>query len=95
MAVVAKLKVTYTDGKEAVAVAGPRAQVACERHFKRPLSELLEAKMVEAFYFLAWAGLHFAAPESLEPRGFDDFLGVIADVEDAGEESEDPTKPAQ
>jgi hypothetical protein len=92
MSAVAKLRVTYTDGTVAEALAGPRAQVACERHFKKPITEIGNSGSIETVYFLAWAALHFAGKE---PRGFDDFLDVLDDVEDAGEEKENPTQPAQ
>lgn len=96
------IKVVYTDGTEVVSNAGPRAQIAAERHFKKSITDLSgdEKKGIkptlEFMYFLAWAGLHFAAPNQLEDRDFDQFLSAVADVEDAEDvEGADPTGKAQ
>ena len=92
MSAAAKLRVTYTDGTKKEALAGPRAQVACERHFKKSIVDIGNSGSIETIYFLAWAGLHFSGQES---RDFEAFLDVLDDVEDAGEEKENPTVPAQ
>lgn len=88
MAAVAKLKVTYADGRNVVALAGPKAQVMTERHFKKSFSELGNAGSLEVVYFLAWSALHFSGQE---PKGFDEFLDVVSEVEDAESEEANPT----
>ena len=87
-----KLKITFTDGREVEVLAGPRAEVACERHFKKSILEIGNSGSIEAVYFLAWAALHFSGKE---PKGFDDFLNDLADVDYLTAETENPTEQAQ
>ena len=85
----AKLKVTYADGRQVEISAGPKAQVAFERKFDLPLTSM---ERVEHLYYVAHSALHFAG---LEDKDFDDFLGRIEDVSRVGDEEPDPTAPAR
>lgn len=82
----AKLKITYTDGTEVEVLAGPRAQVDLERHFKISVQE---ANRIEHVYYLAWTALHLSGKEA---REFDAFLDVLADVDELGEVEANPTQ---
>ncbi len=79
-----KLKVTYVDGREVVAVASPRAQVMTEEKFQG----ITDAFSVRASYYLAWASLHKAG---MEPADYEAWLDLIADVETVENEPADPT----
>jgi hypothetical protein len=92
VAAVARLKVSYLDGRTVEALAGPRAQVATERHFGKSFQEIGQTGSVEAIYFLAWAALHFAGKES---QDFDHFLDSIEGVEDASVSPANPTEEGQ
>lgn len=98
MAAAPKFDITYLNGRKATAIAGPRAQVACERHFKKGIGEIVNSGAIETVYFLAWAALHFSGQEAAD---FDQFLNDIEEVDessdDEGEEVDDdatPTLPA-
>lgn len=69
-----RLKVTYVDGREATALASPRAQVMTERKFPG----MPESSTIELGFYMAWASLHTAG---LEPADFDAWLDLVADVE--------------
>lgn len=88
---VPKLKVTYLDGTVKTALVGPKQQVALERQFGISVDE---AKNAEHLYFLAYIGL---SQKGEETRQFDDFLDVIAEVDEIEEDTDelDPTPPAQ
>jgi len=79
-----KLKVTYLDGHEVVAVASPRAQVMTEEKFQG----ITDAFTVRSGYYLAWASLHKAGKE---PADYEAWLDLIAEVEQVGDERPDPT----
>jgi hypothetical protein len=81
-----RLKVTYTDGTEIEVLAGPRAQVDLERHFKMSIQE---AKNIEHVYYLAWTALHLSGKE---PRAFDEWLDDLVDVDQLGEVDANPTQ---
>lgn len=87
-----KLRVTYTDGRTHDVLVGPRAQVACERHFKKSMMEIGQSGSIESVYFLAWAALHFAGKE---PKDFDHFLDDLADVSPLDTEPANPTDAAR
>ena len=72
-----KLKVTYSDGRELVILASPRAQVETERHFRG--QGIADANQVEAGYRLAWGSLFYAHKETAE---FETWLDEVSDVED-------------
>lgn len=82
-----KLKVTYTDGREEVVVASPRAQVMTEQY----LGGYGEARQVQGGYYLAWASLNKAGKESAD---FEAWLDQIDDVEEV-DATVTPTEPAQ
>lgn len=82
----AKLKITYTDGTEVEVLAGPRAQVEMERHFKISVQE---ANRIEHVYWLAWKALFLAGKE---PGEFEGFLDRIADVDQLDEVPANPTQ---
>jgi hypothetical protein len=81
-----RLKVKYTDGTEVEILAGPRAQVDLERHYKMSIAE---ARNVEHVYYLAWTALHLAGKE---PRAFEEWLDGLADVDNLGEVDANPTQ---
>lgn len=87
-----KARIVYNDGREPVEViASPRAQVATERHFKQSLGVSMN---MEHVFYLAWAAAHYAG---IEPRDFESWLDVIADVEPVateGKQGADPTPAA-
>lgn len=82
-----KLKVTYTDGREEVVVASPRAQVMTEQY----LGGFVEERKVQGGYYLAWASLNKAGKE---PTDYETWLDRISDVEEV-EAEVSPTQPAQ
>lgn len=85
MAAMSKIKVTYLDGRVEIVLAGPRAQVDLERHFKISLGE---ANKLEHVYYLAWTALHLAGKE---PREFDVWLDDLAEIDPLGDEDANPT----
>lgn len=89
-----KVKVTYSDGRTVESVVSPRAEVDFERRFGVSIRAAGADMHQEYYYYLAWAGLHFAGRE---PADFDAFLGLIDDVENVRDEvaelPEDPTDP--
>lgn len=90
-----KVRVTYVDGRVVDSTVSPRAEVDFERRFGIGVRAAGKDMHQEYYYYLAWAGLHFAGKE---PADFDAFLGMIDDVENVKDEEaelpEDPTKPA-
>lgn len=82
----AKLKITYNDGREPVEVeATPRAQVAFERQFDISIEA---GDRVEHMYYLAYAAAQQSGAEPKD-REFDAFLDSITEV-DAVEEKQEP-----
>lgn len=91
-----KVNVTYSDGRVVESTVSPKAEVEFERKFGTSINQAGREMHQEYYYFLAWAGLHYAGKE---PSDFDAFLAVIDEVEnvketdpDAGRD-EDPTNP--
>lgn len=82
-----KLKVTYSDGREVVVIASPKAQVMTERN----LAGITDANNLQASYYLAWASLFYGGKESAD---FESWLDSISDIERVEEERPDPTRPA-
>lgn len=90
-----KLKVTYSDGRVAESNVSPKAEVDFERHFGTSINKAGSDMHQQYYYYLAWAGLHYAGRET---NDFDTFLGTIDDVEnvkDASADDVDPTSPAR
>lgn len=90
-----KVNVTYSDGRVVESTVSPRAEVEFERKFDTSINRAGANMHQQYYYFLAWAGLHFAGKE---PADFDTFLGMIDDVENAKDDDEsgsdeDPTVP--
>lgn len=73
-----KLKVTYTDGRVLETKITPKVEVAVEKQFKVGLQSLQGDAHAEHFYYMAWAGLHYAGQEG---KSFEDFLDALEDVE--------------
>lgn len=90
-----KIKVTYSDGRVVESKVSPRAEVDFERRFGVSILAAGRDMHQEYYYYLAWAGLHFAGKE---PADFDAFLGLINDAENVKDEEaqlpEDPTRQA-
>lgn len=89
-----KVKITYSNGRVVESAVSPKAEVEFERKFGVSVRAAGADMHQEYYYYLAWAGLHFAGKEAAD---FDAFLGMIADVENVkdGEAGlpEDPTDP--
>ena len=89
-----KFAVTYEDGRQVEAVAGPKDFVAFERQYDKPVTVLAEKDGLhfEWIYYFAWSVLHRTGRE---PADFDAFLGAVGDVTIADDEvAPDPTQPA-
>lgn len=91
-----KFKVTYTDGRTVEVEAMPKDVVAFERQYAKRFTDAFgEMPALEWLYYLAWSPLHRSKQE---PRGFDEFLDDVADIE-ALEDSEVvvpfPTAPSE
>lgn len=90
-----KLKVTYCDGRVVESIVSPKAEVDFERHFGTSVNKAGRDMHQQYYYYLAWAGLHYAGRE---PNDFDTFLGTIDEVENVEEgtgEEPGPTKAAR
>lgn len=86
-----QFKVTYDDGREVEAVAGPRDFVAFERQFGRALPTDEKDLRLEYMYYLAWSPLHRAG---VEQGDFDTFLGAVDEIgsADAPADAADPSQ---
>jgi hypothetical protein len=99
-----KFNVTFTGGETVEATAGPRTQVAFERQFNTPLTDLIQADQdgvndkgepnVTGVHFksehLYWLAWH--ALKSQAP--FDDWLDTVDEI-GFDVAAADPTRPAQ
>ena len=85
-------RVKYDDGRDVVAVVKPADIVKFEQRFATSFLELGRGTRAEWIFFLAWSPLN---RDGSEPRSFEDFLGVVTDVE-ADEQAEEaaPFEPA-
>ena len=95
--------VDYVDGTRKTATTAPRDEVAFERTYNTGVTAMIETRpdggialnalRLEHLYYLAWSALHRTGQE---PRDFDSFLDVIADLDfDLDEEKDaDPTPSA-
>lgn len=90
-----KINVTYSDGRVVESKVSPKAEVEFERRFDVSINAAGRDMHQEYYYWLAWAGLHFAGKE---PADFDAFLSTIDTAENVKDEEaqlpEDPTQPA-
>ncbi|MEV6879734.1 hypothetical protein [Amycolatopsis sp. NPDC051128] len=88
-----KVNVTYSDGRVVQSSVSPKAEVEFERQFGTSINRAGADMHQQYYYYLAWAGLHFAGKE---PADFDTFLGMIDEVENVQDPEaqlpEDPTK---
>lgn len=90
-----RFRVKYTDGRELVTKAGPKAQV----HTERIMRGLGDQNKLEAMYHMAKTSL---ALDGQDRTDFDPWLDQVEDVEDLDEEEDangrtesDPTSQAQ
>lgn len=75
-----KYKVTFADGTDAEAVAGPPDIVAFERRYSTSFLTLGDVTPpIEHIYFLAWAPLHRTGTVTSD---FETFLNNVEDVEE-------------
>lgn len=92
-----QFRVTLT-GEEPVEVsAGPAEIVRLERHFGVGIGSVADAATMrfEWLCFLAWAAQQRTLIGTNNGKGFDEWLGVLADLEIEGDDEEtDPTTPA-
>lgn len=84
---VAKVKITYQDGREEIVKILPRAKVMAEEYLNGFKAENLYA----ATYYLGWAALNSLQRTTLD---YETWLNHVEDVEDV-EEPTDPTPEAQ
>lgn len=91
-----KFRVHYQDGTTKDLTIGSREQVAVERKYDVNYVAVFDKKdgRVEYVYYLAWAGLRNADPESA-PEDFDAWLALISDVEPLAGEAARPTRRGQ
>lgn len=87
-----KLRVTYTDGRIIDVLVRPKAMVEVERTYKVSLMSDADRRL-EHLYYLGWAALHWSGKYG---DGFEDFLNLVAEVEDITPDDEfvDPTQAA-
>lgn len=81
------MKVTYADGTESTVTAGPKQQIAFEKHRKKGLGSAFSGGdlYVEDLYWLAWkADTDARVKAGQTAQLFDAWLDEIADVEASG-----------
>lgn len=90
-----KVNVTYSDGRVVESSVSPKAEVEFERKFGTSINQAAREMHQQYYYYLAWAGLHYAGKE---PADFEAFLGLIDEVENVKDPEaqlpEDPTERA-
>lgn len=75
-----RLKVLYNDGREITTAVPLLAQVMTERHYHG----MPDTMRVELSSYLAWAALRIGGQETAD---FEDWLGLVADIDETGETS--------
>lgn len=99
-----KLKVVYLDGSEQETTAGARAEVEFERKNGKAFGDAFRRRTKdeprgqnEWLYYLAWVSLRVQegtfkfSDDKQRDEEFDDWLGLVADVDVLGGAEPDPT----
>jgi hypothetical protein len=83
-----KIKLWYSDGRQADVVPGARARIETERHY----GGLGPKNVQEATFYMAWEHLKRSG-EDVGP--FESWIDTVADIEETQADEVRPTQPAQ
>jgi hypothetical protein len=81
-----KLTITPSDGTPYSVGVGPKVIVECERHFKRPFSQLFSGESL-SYESLAWAAWKASLAAGHEVKTFDLWLDDVDDIAAAEDDS--------